>query len=291
MSQKKHLRRMQRRIREFDLCSLIRALEGMGIKRREIFFESNPQNTSPKSLCESIAFFNESPKVRIVLNMGLLGAHSPMPSYFQKMVDAEEIDPQRFLRYIGFFNHLLIQEHLRLTLPERNKNLFANWRETHFHYLSLLGFESISTLWLLVASSFPELTVNITKNPRMVRHSAATLVLGRDGLGPFSFIGERLDQTLSSFKITITTEEEVSELGSPWPVEVNQRLSDWLFPTLKKTDLHLSIVLLIKHKVGHMHLSASHSLGFDRIGQIDSPFQLLLFHGYVKEFQRSRFLA
>lgn len=291
MSRKKNLRKVQSRIREFDLNSLVRTLEGIGVKRKEIYFESNPQNTSPKSLCESIVFSHETPKVRVVLNMGLLGGNSPMPSYFQKLMDEEEIDPDRFLRYVGFFNHLLIQEHLRLTLPERNKALFENWRETHFHYLSLLGFESISTLWLLVKSAFPELIVSITKNPRMMRLSSATLVLGRDGLGHHSFIGERMEQTLSSFRVTITTEDELSERGTPWPIEVNQRLSDWLFPTLRKTDIHLSIVLLIKHKVGHMQLDASHYLGFDRIGQTHAPFQLLLFHGYVKNIQRSRFLA
>ncbi len=286
MSQKKLLQKIEGRIRDFDLKSLVVALESVGIKRSEIYFESNPQNTSAKSLCESISFSKRFPKVRVVLNMGLLGANSPLPSYFQKLMDEEEIDAERFMRFLGFFNHLLIKQHLNLMLPEKNRDFFDDWEETHFHYLSLLGFESISTLWLLIKISFPELVVNIKKNARMLRLNSSSLVLGRDSLGPNSYIGERLEQTLSSFRIVFTTEDETSELGTPWPIEITNRLRKWLFPVLSKTDVHLSILLVIKHKTGHIHLTQNHHLGFDRIGLSTAPFELLLFHGYVKEIKK-----
>lgn len=288
---KKTLRKIKQQIRNFDLCSLVRVLENIGFKRKDLYFETNMNTSSARSLCEDIFFSEEHPRVRIVLNRGLLSPHSPMPSYFRKYMETETINSDRFFRFLSFFNHHTIEEHLRMALPERNRTLFPNWRETRLHYLSLLGFTSISTVWHLIKSSFPDLSVEVMKNTRMVRLQSSTLILGRDRLGPNSFIGERLEQTLSSFRVIFSTEEEVSELETPWPIEINRRLHDWIFPLLKKTDIHLCVELRIQHKTGHMHLKTGHYLGLERIGQSDHPFQLLLFYGFVKDLQKNRFLA
>ena len=32
----------------------------------------------------------------------------------------------------------------------------------------------------------------------------------------------------NTFKVTFTTDEEVSETGFPWPIEINRRLLDWI---------------------------------------------------------------
>ena len=288
---KKVLRKIKTRIRSFDLFALVKLLQSLGYRSKEIYFESHISHTSARSLCEKITFSDKIPRVRIALNMGLLSENTPLPSFFIKYLESEEIDGEKFIRFLSFFNHHLIQEFLKMTVPEKNETLFPNWMETHHHYLSLLGFESISTLWLIFKGCFSELVVSIKKNARMMRLHSSSLILGRDGHGGSSYIGERLEQTLSSFKITFTTEEEVSELGTPWPIEINRRLLDWIFPIVEKTDLHLSIILVIKHKYGHLHLSKSHYLGFDRIGKSCRPFQLLLFHGFIKNLQRNNFLA
>ena len=116
----------------------------------------------------------------------------------------------------------------------------------------------------------------------------SSLVLGRDALGPTSYLGNRFKQTLSSFKVSFTTENEMSELGTPWPIEINARLMDLIFPILKTTDLHLSIVLNIKNKYGYLTLGQNSYLGYDRLWKSLNPFQLLIFYGTVKE--RSAFL-
>lgn len=278
------LKKIQRKIRSFDLCALIVLLEEIGFERKDIYFESHLSHSSAISLCEKILFFKGAPKVRIYLNMGLLSSNTPLPSFFIKYIEKEELNADRFIRFISFFNHRLIQEFLRFSLPEKNKTLFASWDETHYHYLCLLGFESISTLWLIFKGCFPELVVGITKNARMMRLHSNTLTLGRDGLGGKSYIGERLEQTLSNIRITLTTEDEISQFKTPWPIEIRKRLKDWIYPILKKTDLHLTIILIINQKFNHLHLVEDNFLGFDRIGHSKNPFQLVLFHGFIKEF-------
>lgn len=291
MRKKKILEEIKKKIWEFDLCTLVKTLENAGYHWKDIYFESNLNQTSPKSLCEGIDFSDEAPRVRVSLNFGLLSIQSPLPSFFRKYIETEEINGDQFIRFLSFFNHRLIEEFLNMTMPERNKFLFFNWRETHFDYLSLLGFESISTLSLLFKSCFPELVIEIEKNARMMRFHDTSLLLGRDGLGPNSHIGERVEQTFSSFRVILVTDEELSELRIPWPIEINRRLIDWLFPILKKTDIHLSIILIIKHKFDSMQLAHGHFLGFDRIGPSNHPFELLLFRGFMKDLRRNVFLS
>ena len=278
------LKKIAKNIRSFDLVALVRLLNRLGFPRSEIYFECHEALSSATSLCQSITFSNISPRVRIQLNLGLLGTNSPLPTFFQKYMEEEEINPKTFARFLGFFNHHLVQQFLEMTEPQHHFPFFTNWRETKCHYLSLLGFQSISTLWLLMKLIFPELVVNIKKNARLVRLDSSSLTLGRDGLGYESYIGERYEQTLSSFNVTFTTDDEVSVLGTPWPIEINKRLGSLLFPILKGTDLHLTLSLIIRKKFNCIHLGANSFLGFDRIGKNRKPFKLLLFHGFIRDF-------
>lgn len=285
-------RKISQKIKSFDICALLKLLESLGYSREEIYFESNSTPVSQGSICESILFSQDrAPKVTIVLNMGLFGVCSPLPSFFLKRIETEEINSQLFIRFLSFFNHHLMQSFLNLAIPEKNAAFFLSWQQTQIQYLSLLGFESISTLWFLMQLCFPELVVEVIKNPLIMRLDTSSLILGKDCLGPKSYLGERFEQTLHSFKITLTTSDEISELGVPWPIEINRRLIDLTFPILKKTDLHLSIVLVIRNKYGSLHLNGKHYLGFDRIGKNSEPFQLLLFYGLIKNLKRNNYLA
>jgi len=285
------LRKISEQIKSFDLCALLKLLGSLGFAQEDICFESQLNLVSQGSFCESITFSNEKPRVVILVNMGLLSVCSSMASFFFKRIEKEEINGLLFIRFLNFFNHHLMQHFLQMTTPEKNEAFFSNWQQTQLQYLSLLGFESISTLWFLMKICFPELVIEVTKNPRVMRLQTSSLVLGKDCLGKNSYLGERFEQILSSYRVTFTTEEEVSELGAPWPIEINRRLVELIFPVLKKTDIHFSIVLIIKNKYGSMHLQKGSYLGFDRIGKNSSPFQLLLFYGLIKDLRRNAYLA
>jgi len=278
-------------IQSFDLSALLKLLAGLGYAQEDIYFEGNNAQISHKSLCHEIRFEDHKPRVRIVLNLGLLSASSSLPSFFQKFIETEDVNTDQFIRYLDFFNHHLIDLFLQMTMPEINARLFTNWKQSQFYYLSLLGFESISTLWFLMKICFPDLVVEVKKDPQVMKLYTSSLILGRDGLGMHSFLGTRFKQTLSSFKITFSTEDEMSELGVSWPIEINKRLIELIFPILKKTDLHLSIVLKMKKKGNYMTLGRKTYLGFDRLWKSNKPFQLLLFYGLTKNLQRNVFLS
>ncbi len=274
-------RKLQAHIKRFDLCALLKVLRALGYGREDLYFVSNNTQVSHASLCEEIHF--DGAQITIVLNMGLLSVSGSLPSYIQQFLDTEEIKADQFTRYINFFNHHLVDTFLQMTMPDLNDDFFLDWKETQLHYLSLLGFESISSLWFLIRICFPDLVIEVNKNPQVLKLHTSSLVLGRDCLGCDTFIGNKYNQTLSSYKVTFTTDNEISELGTPWPVEIQKRLAELLFPVLKKTDLHLSIVLNIKNNSNCLTLGAKSFLGYDRLWKSSKPLQLLIFYGHIKD--------
>ncbi|HUD01404.1 MAG TPA: hypothetical protein VMR37_03700 [Rhabdochlamydiaceae bacterium] len=278
-------------IKLFDLCALLKLLKTLGYQRENILLEGTSSQISHSNLCHEIKFEEHTSQVKIVINMGLLSSCSSLPSFFQNLIEKEDINSEKFMCFLNFFNHHLIDSFLQMTLPETNEKLFANWKQAKIHYLSLLGFESVSTLWFLMKICFPDLVVEVKKNPQELKLYTSSLVLGRDSLGFNSYLGNRFNQTLSSFKVTFTTDNELSEIGTPWPIEINKRLLDLIFPVLKKTDLHFSIVLEIKNKCNYLILGAKSYLGFDRIWKSSRPFQLLLFYGLIKDLKRNAYLT
>lgn len=283
--------KIEKNIKQFDLSALLHLLKANGVRSEHIYFLSSNSLSSPPNLCESITFSNDAPKVTIMLNMGLLGSNSSLPSFLQELMDREEIQTECFIRFLNFFNHHLMDTLLQLSMPELNDNFFLDWKYTQLQYLKLLGFESVGTLWFLMKICFPDLVIEVKKNPQKVQLATSSLILGRDGLGYTSYLGNRFSQTLSSFKIILTTDNEVSEIGTPWPMEINKRLIDLIFPILKKTDLHLSIVLNIKNKRNYLTLGPKSFLGFDRMSTSTSPFQLLIFYGLIKNLKRNAYLS
>lgn len=281
--------KIAKNIKRFDLCALIKLLKSLGYQREHIVFEGNNSQVSHSNLCHEIKF--DERRVRIVVNIGLLGSSSSLPSFFQEMIEKDDINGEKFTSFLNFFNHHLVDAFIQMTLPEINEKLFSSWKQSQFHYLSLLGFESVSTLCFLMKICFPDLVVQVKKNPQEMKLHTSSLVLGRDSLGAGSYLGNRFKQTLSSFKITFSTDNELSEIGTPWPVEINKRLIELIFPILKKTDLHLSIVLKIKDKCNYLTLGSKSYLGFDRIWKSSHPFQLLLFYGLIKDLRRNAYLT
>jgi hypothetical protein len=283
--------KIEKNIKSFDLCALLKLLDNHGIDRKHIYFECNTSQSSYNSLCHKIIFNDSIPKVTIVVNIGLSSASSLLPSYFQKLIDTNEINTDSFLRFLNFFNHHLISTLVSMSLPEAHAAFFSNWNHTKLHYLSLLGLESISTLSFLMKICFPDLVVDVRKNPQVMRLHSSSLILGKDCLGYNSFLGNRFQETLSSFKIIFSTDNELSEMGIPWPIEINKRLVDLIYPILKKTDLHLSIVLQIKSKSNYLTLGSNSYLGFDRIWKSSHPFLLPLFYGLIRELKRNSYLS
>ena len=137
-------------IHRFDLFSLTELLIFAGYNLEEIQFKSHHSMASQPGLIHDIKFQNGSIRqVVITLNLGLLSAQSPLPSYFQKKIDKSNIDYNQFIEFIGYFDNILIKNYFFAIYPEKNNELFQDWESTKGRYLEMLDLKSCSTLhWL-----------------------------------------------------------------------------------------------------------------------------------------------
>ncbi len=278
--------RIAKDIKRFDICSLLRLLGEIGYKSDDIYFESNADWSSRSSLCEDIFFSENSPKVRIVLNLGLLSGNSPLPNFFRKKMDAGSIDPVLFTRFLNFFDHHIIKNLLSMSMPDVNDVFFSNWQVTKSYYLKLLDLNSTSTLWHLFQVCFPELTVKVIKSPRMFRQNSSSIMLGTTRLGRESFLGKKIVQTIPSFKFILIGDDTHTELQAPWPLEIKDRLKKMVFTILQRTHIHFRVIFILRNNKEIARLSRSSQLGYCMIGESKESLKLLLFSGYSKGLAR-----
>ncbi len=272
----------------FDLCSLLKLLGTIGYKIGDIYFKSNPDQSSHSALCQRIEFSDVFPRVELVLNLGLLSVNSPLPSYFMKKMDAGVVDSALLTRFLGFFDHFMISNLLSMSLPEDNGWFFSDWKETQSQYLNLLALNSTSTIWHLFQICFPELLVNVVKFQRVMSTESAVTVLGSTLLGRECYLGKKEKVTLSSFKILLTTEEVETDQLVHWAIEVKKRLQSVLFPILARVYLYLQVTLELKNVSDVVRLTMAAQLGYRCLGGSSNSLRVSSFAGYTNEFKSER---
>lgn len=278
--------KIKQHVKRFDLCSLLKLLQEVGYKEEDIYFQSHSDLSSRAGLCEDIFFSENQPRVTLILNIGLLSANSPLPSYFRKKMDAGTIDPVLFTRYLSYFDHHLIKNLLAMSMPETNGIFFRDWTETQGHYLTLLDLNSTSTLWHLFQICFPELIVKAEKSPRLFQEKSSSNTLGKTRLGVDTFLGKKIEQAIPSFKFTLTGEHTLTDQLVPWPLEVKHRLKNVIFPLLSRTSIHFRVILCIKKNGEIARLSPHSHMGYCRMGENKHPLKLLLFSGDSRNLAR-----
>lgn len=269
-------------VKRFDVCSLLKLLYEMNYHKNDIYFESHTDCSSRSSLCEKIIFSESHPKVRLILNLGLLSGNSPLPNFFKKKMDTGAIDATLFTQYLHFFDHHLISNLLAMSMPDINNVFFSNWQETKNHYLKLLDLNSTSTLWHLFQACFPELKVEVLKAPKVFKKTSSSVMLGKTRLGIESFLGKKMVQTMPSFKIMLTGEETNTDLMIPWPIEIKSRLKRMIFTILQRTHIHFRIIFIQKEGIDQARLNKSTQLGYCMLGKSSNFLKILLFSGYSK---------
>lgn len=284
----KKLNPLEQRIKEkihlFDIAALLQLLSRFGYKATDIYFVSNSSLSSAPSLCEEIIFSDvKYPRITLVINLGLMVGNSPMPTFFRKKMDEGTIDPLLFARFLSFFDHHIIMTLLSMSIPTDNGWFFSDWNETLNQYLNLLGLNSVSTLQLLFQLCFPELRANVHKFARVLRTQSSFTTLGVTLLGKDSFLSKNQKITISSFKILLYAEELETDLSIPWAKEVKKRLRDLLFPILKRINIYLQVILIVRNSKDIARLAVNSHLGYRSLGKTDRPLKILLFAGYPKK--------
>lgn len=274
--------RIAKNVKRFDVCALLKLLYEIGYHKNDIYFESHQDTSSRSSLCENIIFSESHPKVRLILNVGLLSGNSPIPNFFKKKMDSGIIDAKLFTTYLHFFDHHLISNLLSMSMPDINNVFFSSWQETKNHYLKLLDLNSTSTLWHLFQACFPELKVEVLKAPKIFKKNSSLVILGTTRLGIDSFLGKKIVQTIPSFKIMLTGEETTTDMMIPWPIEIKARLKRMIFAILQRTHIHFRIIFIQKAGTDQARLNKSTQLGYCMLGKSSKSLRILLFSGYSK---------
>ena len=276
-------KKISAKIRQFNIVALLRLLVWAGYPREKIRFKSHPGISSQKGLIQDIEF-REAPERRVVIsmNLGLLSAQSPIPSYFLKMIDRGDIEPLPFNQFIGYFDHPLIFKYLMSIYSEGIQFLFPDFRDERLRSLQTLDLTSCSALHWLLRLVVPELGVSVEK--AIMQHDIRTvpLRLGKSVIGSDATFGEKKRSPVYGRRITFYSDDEATPRGDPWSKEIKKRLNDLIFPLLHKLGLDVEIFLIIRTQASYAKLHSQSYLGYDKIrGGEESMRSIRLFRGRI----------
>jgi len=277
--------KIAKKIHSFDPVSLLHLLDFLGYRPEEILFKSHMSTSSQSSLIQGIEFHQEPVRqVIISVNLGLLSAQSPLPSYFLKKMDKGSIDTLCFIDFIEYFDHFLILNYLINLYPELNTKIHADWELTKRRYLLMLDFKSCSTLHWLFQLAYPELEVRVEKAMLQRVLQTNRICLGETILGTDAMFGEEKAVPIYGRQITLFSEDELTDSGEPWPREIKKRLDDLVFPILSSVGIDLEIVLTIRAQKSWVKLSCESYLGYDNMqGGKASYRRIRIFRGQFRE--------
>jgi hypothetical protein len=271
------------RIYDFDIISLLYLLKNMQYSFEEIRFRSHNGICSQAGLIHDITFRQEPMReVVITLNMGLLGAQSPLPSYLRKKMESQDMGGSLPVQFIGFFDHILLRDYLCNIYPEINSHFFPNWELTKSRYLQILNLQSIAVLHWLFQIVFPEIGVKVENSVLTSEIQTRSILLGKTLLGEDAVFGRTTRVPIIGRRVTLFSEEEMTDTQIPWPREIKNRLTGLLFPVLQAAGIDLEIFLVLKSQKRWVRLDAETYLGYDRIRSSEDSYRRVhIFRGHI----------
>jgi hypothetical protein len=279
--------RIRERIRSFDVPALLEVLAASGYGDAEIEYRSHRTTVHQSHLVHDIQFIHR-PRKRIIItvNMGLLSAQSPLPSFLMQTMD--QLDHDRLERFIGYFDHLLLQECFAGLYPEREGALLPGWPEAATDRLRLLRPTCQSTLHWLFSKVFPETEISVRREVRSQKIAAPEMRLGASALGTGDAMGGFASIPTGGMEVKIFCNEPISSSGVPWAVEARRRFEADVLPLLCETVLMLTVILVLRDQEGFLRFERDSHLGFDPL--FEAPVQtrqVLLFSGDTSSPQAS----
>ena len=274
-----------KRIHDFDIGSLLRFLAYIGYPSETIRFRSNDSLASQPGLIHDI-LFKEDPvrEVLITLNLGLLSAQSPLPSYFRNRMEQEGDNGYYFSKLCGYLDHHLISDYLRNIYPEFNALYFPDWETAKRQYLNLLNLKSSSGLHWLFQRVFPEINVRVERVVIGSEIQTEQIRLGSTMLSSDAVFGKKTSLITSGRRLTLSTDNEMTDTQTPWPQEIKNRLNSLIFPILRPIGVDLEIVLILTSQKRWVRLHGETYLGYDRIQSDKDAYRLIrIFRGHIGE--------
>ncbi|WP_225411741.1 type VI secretion system baseplate subunit TssG [Stigmatella hybrida] len=271
--------RIRERIRSFDIPALLEVLRASGYGGAEIEYRSHRTTLHQAHLVHDIQFHRQPrPRIIITVNVGLLSAQSPLPSFLMRTMD--QLDHERLERFVGFFDHRLLQDCFAGLHPEREGALLPGWPETARDRLRLLRPTCPSTLHWLFSKSFPEAELSVRRETRKQRLPARAMRLGASALGEGDTMGGFASVATGGMEVRVHCNEPLSSSGVPWAVEARRRFESEVLPLLSDKMLMLTVILVLRDQEGFLRIERDSHLGYDPLKGVPAQAQhVLLFSG------------
>jgi hypothetical protein len=271
--------RLRERIRGFDIPALLAVLAASGYGDARIEYRGHRTTLHQSHLVHDIQFVHHPDKrVIITVNMGLLSGQSPLPSFLMQTMD--QLDHDRLERFIGFFDHLLLEECFKGLYPERDGRLLPGWADTLRDRLRMLRPTSPSTLHWLFTKVFPDVEIAVRREVRSQRVPAREMRLGATALGEGDAMGGFASIPTGGMEVKLFCGEPVSSNGVAWAVEARRRLDTHLLPLLAESVFMLTVFLVLRDQEDTLRLERDSYLGYEPLQDASTyTQQVLLFSG------------
>lgn len=277
-------REMAKQAWRFDIISLLRLLISAGYGPHEIRFKGHDSLCSQPRMIQGVRFQRQgdTKEVEITLALGLLGAQSPLPSYFRKVLEADDSSATSFAEFIGFFDHQLIRDFLCGLYPELRVFFQGVGPLSMAEGLRAFDVRSLSTLHVLFSRAFPEAGVKVERRVLERPLAGETLKLGCGTLGRVGMLGHQTSVPVSGRHVALFCEEEETDERKPWAEEAVGRMQRLLFPILAPLAMELEVTLHIETRSRWVRLHGDCRLGYDTLRSTrPGPREMCLFKGQV----------
>ncbi|WP_224360574.1 hypothetical protein [Hyalangium versicolor] len=277
--------RIRERIRSFDIPALLDVLAASGYGDAELEYRSHRTTVRQSHLVHDVQFVH-TPRKRVIItvNMGLFSAQSPLPSFMMRTMD--QLDHDRLERFIGYFDHRLLEECFSGLYPERNSALLPGWPEAARDRLRLLRPTCPSTMHWIFTKAFPDAELSVRREVRHQQVPAREMRLGSSALGEGDSMGGFANIPTGAMEVRIFCAEPFSSNGSPWATEARRRFETDVLPLLSETVLMLTVILVMREQEGILRLERASHLGYDALQEPASEAQqVLLFSGDTSSHQ------
>ncbi len=244
---------------------------------RRVRFRGHASLSTQTTMVHAVDFAPDH--VWVTVNLGLLSATSPLPSYFVELRSHPRAGPA-LEGLLGLLDDGLLRDRAEGLRPELAERFLPRPREVRDDVLALSRPASPITLHWMFATVFPELGVSVrrasvrrglpTDHPRL-----GTAVLGSSALG-----GEA-ELATPGLTAILWAEESTTWAGEPWALAARRRLEEHVLPALRASAAHLRVVLVDHEGQGRLALSGPSLVGFDPLGRALPPRVTMLFEGRV----------
>jgi hypothetical protein len=269
------------RAREFEVSALYDLLRELGYRDEDIVWKSRQGTSRGHSLIHAVEL-ERAPRRRavITLNLGLLGSETPLPSYFQKLI---EESPDRLAPFFEYFDHALLRSRVRTLWPERDKELGCDWTRMRQSMSKLVRMDAPAMAHWLFRRIYPELEVSIRRAPGKRTVPTPPVKLSRSAIGDGSALGGVTDIWCGGLSATLVAHEPLTPAGVPWQAEAARRVREQLLPQLIDSEMSLTVTLIIRDQPSHLQLAPSSFLGLQPLQSGSTATKVLIFDGPIQD--------